>query len=228
MSLLGSQVYANPDTPIWVSANGDTITGDLVVTGSITCTGPGINVVDDGNGFSVLSGGSTVETRIQHIQGIGPRTLFESADPIYFNQPGQVNGNTNLQISAPLSQADLLTVGGDILVSGTVTTTVLAADGIQLPVGVANAPAGKSAILVGTDSLVVPTTAVGANSIVLVTRMGLGSAGPGNSSAQGTVIVPSANIVPGVSFEAFLVDPSTGIYVAASVANAEFSWVIIN
>jgi hypothetical protein len=228
MSLLGSQVYANPDTPIWVSANGDTITGDLVVTGSITCTGPGINVVDDGNGFSVLSGGSTVETRIQHIQGIGPRTLFQSADPIYFTQPGQVNGNTNLQVSAPLSQADLLTVGGDILVSGTVTTTVLAADGIQLPVGVADATAGKSAILVGTDSLVVPTTAVGANSIVLITRMGLGSAGPGNSAVQGNVVVPSANIVPGVSFEAFLVDPATGIYVAASVANAEFSWVIIN
>jgi hypothetical protein len=228
MSLLGSQVYANPDTPIWVSATGDTITGDLVVTGSITCTGPGINVVDDGNGFSVLSGGSTVETRIQHIQGIGPRTLFESADPIYFNQPGQVNGNTNLQISAPLSQADLLTVGGNILVSGTVTTTVLAADGIQLPVAVANAPAGKSAIVVGTDTVVVNTTAVGANSIVLITRQGAPTAGPGNGANQGTITVPSTAIVPGVSFEAYLVDPTTGVSVAASLVNAEFSWVIIN
>lgn len=227
MSLLGTPVYANPDTPIWVSATGDTITGNLVVSGSITAGPLGVIVPDEGNGLTILNG-STVETRIQHIQGVGPRTLIQSTDPIYFTQPGQVNGNTNLLVSTALSLADVLTVGGDISVSGTVSSGLVATDKIQLPQGVANAAAGKSAILVGTDNIVVPTTAITADSVVLITRMGLGSAGPGNSSAQGNVIVPSANIVPGVSFEAFLVDPSTGIYVAASVVNAEFSWVIIN
>ena len=36
MSLLGKQVYANPSTPVWLSATGGTISGNLVVDGTIT------------------------------------------------------------------------------------------------------------------------------------------------------------------------------------------------
>lgn len=123
MSLLGTQVYANDTTPVWLAANGGgggqhIITGDLEVTGSITCSGAGINAVDDSDGFTVEGGGGAVETRLQHIQGVGPRTLFQSTDPIYFTQPTQVNGNTYLQIAAPITNDDLLRVGGAVSVVG--------------------------------------------------------------------------------------------------------------
>lgn len=121
MSLLGTQVYANDSTPLWLAANGGgggshVITGDLEVTGSITCSGPGINVVDDGNGYTVIGGGGTIETRLQHIQGPGPRTLLQSTDPIYFTRPTEVNGSSFLTIGPVLSVTDELTIGGTMKV----------------------------------------------------------------------------------------------------------------
>lgn len=226
MSLLGSQVYANPDTPCWVSASGDTINGDLTVNGSISATGSitsgalGVIAPDDGNGFSVFSG-ATLKSRFQHITG-GTRTLIQSTDPFYFTQVGQANGNTSLTVSAFGSDADVLTVGGEI------NTNILSTNRLTLPVTGLQPIAGKSFIPVGQDNVTVPTFAILADSIVLITRMGAPTAGPGNGANQGTIVVPASQIVPGTSFEAHLVDPTTGVNVAASLVNAEFCWVIIN
>lgn len=223
MSLLGTQVYANEDTPLWVStAGGSTIDGDLTITGTMTAQNYAAN--DQGPGYQMVGAGPTVHSRFTHIQGVAPRTMIQTNDPLYFNQLGQVNGNTFLQVTpfSVGSPADQLRVGGTLTVTGTTSTARL-----TLPTTGAGPTAGKSAILVGQDNIVIPTTAVTANSIILITRQGLGGNGPGKSSAQLNVIVPSAQIVPGVSFNAFLVD-GDGIYTAAATVNAEFSWVIIN
>ena len=217
MSLLGSQVYANPDTPCWVSANGDTINGNLTVTGSISAgtsitAGPaGVIAPDVGNGFTVLNG-VTVETRLQHIQAPAPRTLMSSDDPIYFTKPGQINGNTSLTIAA-FGAPDVLNVEG-----------VIQANVLRLDAGVC----GTGSILVGQTNVVIPTTAVSAQSIILVSHSGAAAAGPGNGAAQGGLTVNPALIVPGVSFRVDLVDPTTGIAVAASLVNAEFNWLLVN
>jgi hypothetical protein len=118
MSLLGSQVYANPDTPLWVSTDGGVISGNLTVEGSIygdngvfTNEGGGLG------GFSVLSvPGGTEVSRIQHLPAPNARTIIQSSDPIFFNQIGTAQGNTLLVTSVynPATPADVLTVGGAI------------------------------------------------------------------------------------------------------------------
>ena len=112
MSLLGTQVFANPDTPIWLSANGGTIEGDLTVTGTVAAED--MEVADNGAGYQIVGAGPTVVTRLQHVPGISPRTILQTNDPLYFNQLGQVNGNTTLTTSAPLANADVFVVGGAI------------------------------------------------------------------------------------------------------------------
>lgn len=222
MSLLGAQVFANPDQSCWLSNNGGVITGNLTVEGTVfagnvsssgvVASGPqGVTVPDLGNGLSILSG-ATVETRLQHIQAPAPRTLMSSDDPIYFTKPGQINGNTSLTISA-FGAPDILNVEG-----------VVQANILRLDAGVC----GSGAILVGQTNVTIPTTAVGANSIILVSHRGAAAAGPGNGAAQGGLTVNPALIVPGVSFRVDLVDPATGIAVAASLVNAEFNWLLIN
>lgn len=122
MSLLGTQVFANEDTPLWLSNAGGVITGNLTVEGAIygdngvfTNEGGGLG------GFSVLSvPGGTEVSRIQHLQAPNARTIIQSTDPIFFNQIGTAQGNTSLTTSVynPGAPADVLSVGGTILQIG--------------------------------------------------------------------------------------------------------------
>lgn len=215
MSLLGTQVYANPDTPLWVSSSGDTINGNLTVTGSVS-TGTGVATIEGGGlgGFEVLTSGGAQTLRLQHITG---RSILQTNDPLYFNQIGTAQGNTYFQTSVFGANADLLNVGG-----------TLATQKLSVATGGAAPSCGSGAILVGQTNVVIPTTVVTANSIILVSHSGAAAAGPGNGAAQGGLTVNPALIVPGVSFRVDLVDPTTGIAVAASVVNSEFNYLIIN
>jgi hypothetical protein len=195
-----------------------TIDGDLAVTGMVAAEN--METSNGGPGYRVVGAGPSYVSAFAHIQGLTPATLIQSDDPIRFTRMGAEFGNTTLVQSAQGANTDVLQVSGTI--SPLKFTLPTEADALGA------ATAGKAAILEGSDDVVVYTTAVTANSIILVTRMGDPVMGPGNGSAQQSILVPSANIVPGVSFQAFLVDAETGINTAADRVNAEFSWIIIN
>lgn len=117
MSLLGTQVYANPATPLWVSATGDTINGDLAVTGEVTAgTGFITNESPTGVGFVVQNSALAQVTRLTHRTGPLAGTFLQTNDPLIFTQVGVGNGNTNLTLSAynPGAPNDALNVGGAI------------------------------------------------------------------------------------------------------------------
>lgn len=117
MSLLGTQVYANPATPLWVSASGDIINGDLAVTGEVTAgTGVITNESPTGAGFVVQNSALAQVTRLTHRTGPLAGTFLQTNDPLIFTQIGVGNGNTNLTLSAynPGAPNDALNVGGAI------------------------------------------------------------------------------------------------------------------
>lgn len=217
MSLLGAQVYANPDTPCWLSTQGGTVDGNVSAA-----------VFEASSGYIAPQGGGKLGLVFQDASGsqqfrlaclgpASPRNIIQTNAPLYFNQIGTANGNTSLTVSAFGANADLLNVGG-----------TLAAQRLSLTTGGAAPSCGSGAILVGQTNVVIPTTVVTANSIILVSHSGAAAAGPGNGAAQGGLTVNPALIVPGVSFRVDLVDPTTGIAVAASLVNAEFNYLIIN
>jgi hypothetical protein len=215
MSLLGTPVYANPDTPIWVSANGDTITGDLIVTGTVEAGA--VEVANGGAGYQIVGAGPSTVSVFQHLEGFSPATYIRSNDPIVFSQIGAPSGNTSLVQSVQGANADVLTVGG------TVSTIRL-----NLAAGAALSTVGTATILVGQTNIVVPTTSVTANSKIFVSHAGAAAAGPGAGAAQGGLTVNPALIVPGTSFRIDLVDPTTGIAVAASLVGVPVNWFFIN
>jgi hypothetical protein len=107
MSLLGTPVYANPSTPLWASASGGAITGNLNVTGQVTATGgfsgrPYVVTDLSGNTGMLLS---ATAPGISYIQ---------TQNNLRFGQIGQGTTNTSLTVSAPGANADVLTVGGQI------------------------------------------------------------------------------------------------------------------
>lgn len=208
MSLLGTQVYANPSTPCWVSASGDTINGNLTVNGNISATGSvtagplGVIAPDDGNGFSVTSG-ATVKTRLQHIAG-GARTLLSSSDPIYFTQPTVANGNSSLTISAYGAGTDSLVIGGRVTAN-------------QLNLNSAGGAAVIGTATLASGSAIVSTTASDVGAFIFLTRTDLNA-----STAVGELRITnkSANnfTVNSVS--------STGTLVTGDLSS--FQWMIIN
>lgn len=219
MSLLGSQVYANPDTPLWLSNSGGVITGNLTVEGAVYA-GTGLVTYAGGGlgGVEILDpADDSQKLRLAVTTGGSPRSIIQSANPIFFNQIGTANGNTSLTLSAFGANADLLSVGG------TVST-------LKLGMNAAGAAAtvGTATIAVGQTNIVVATTAVSASSKIFVSHAGAPSAGPGAGAGQGGLTVGTATIVPGTSFRIDLVDPATGISVAASLVDVPVNWFIIN
>lgn len=126
MSLLGTPVYANASTPIWLSAGGDTIQGNLTVNGTLDVSGnadfqsPQVSVA----GQLSLQGPNAKMSFQETGVGTGMTLLSDT---------GQVNGfietngtlylgrlvagntaNTTFTPSAPTTNGDVLTVGGRI------------------------------------------------------------------------------------------------------------------
>lgn len=134
MSLLGTQVYANPDTSCWVSANGGTITGTLVVdnldvTGSAQVAGI---IVDNGQVFPTqalleLGAGANIGMEMSSPGGIGGQ--INTNDNIYFGRKGTNGGSTFITPGAA-PNTDTMTVGGvltttGVIVSPSVTPTLV-------------------------------------------------------------------------------------------------------
>jgi hypothetical protein len=115
MSILGSQVYANDKTPLWLATAGGVITGSLTVEGEVYAE-QGFLTYDSG-GLTILDDtGVSQEARLVHVPAPTSRTCLQSGDPLFFTQVGTANGNSSLTISAfnPGAPADTLAVGGAI------------------------------------------------------------------------------------------------------------------
>jgi hypothetical protein len=121
MSLLGKQVYANPSTPVWLSATGGEISGSLIVDGgiqSLTNVSAPVFIVED------ASGNDTGLIR-QAGTGAGAGLLFQG-DVFKFGKTGTGNVNTSLTTSVFGANTDLLAVGGTITANiGPVPTQII-------------------------------------------------------------------------------------------------------
>jgi len=222
MSIVIRESHANNSQPLWLSAAGGTVDGDLIVTGNI-----------ESDKTVASSGGNTDTFAIMKWDNGQQVAVFGSLNeatppgpylPIWFQQFSIPNAETPMVITATQDVGiGTTTPSSKLEVVGAVT-----AEKLILPTTGPAPTAGVASIPSGSDNVVVNTTAVTADSIILTTRMGNASAGPGIGTGQQAIMVQSSQIVPGVSFEAFLVDPATGIKIQANTVSADFSWVIIN
>lgn len=147
MSLLGTQVYANPNTPCWVSAGGDTITGNLTVTGEVIANSGFVTYDAPAGGYEILNAaGTSQQTRLIHLPAPSSRTILQTNDPLYIGQIGTANANTSLTVSAynPGAPNDALNVGGAINAYGNNGFSVYTAAGVR-KVAILN-QAGQSGI----------------------------------------------------------------------------------
>ena len=196
MSLLGKQVYANPSTPVWLSATGGTITGNLVVDGgiqSLTNVSAPVFIVED------ASGNDTGLIR-QAGTGAGAGLLFQG-DVFKFGKTGTGNVNTSLTTSVFGANTDLLAVGGTITANiGPVPAQVITSTKTINPIAVS--PAAPSQF--GVDNTI--TSISGAEYDVQVTGTVFCVSGTVNAAdyivltftagGSGTI---SAVVLPGVT-----------------------------
>lgn len=115
MSLLGTQVYANPDTPLWVSATGGEISGDLTVDGNLTVNlatnlnGP-LNANSDVNvGATLFMAPPTGDEQAIAVDALGTILYIQGGNSIKFGKLGQTTTNTTLTLSAPGAGLDNFT-----------------------------------------------------------------------------------------------------------------------
>lgn len=224
MSLLGSQVYANPSTPIWVSAGSPAslvapvaISGNAVsinATGQINClslntSGAGGVVCREGagGGFQILDAtGAFLRSRVQHILAPAGATVIQSDDPVVFTRIGATQGNTSLTVSAFGANADLLTVGGTV-----------SALNLELEDTGAAAVIGTATLTNGTET--VNTTACDVTSYILLTRLGIGA-----STALGELRVSNQGAN---NFTVVSAQPATPASTETGDESA-FHWMIVN
>lgn len=163
MSLLIARDYANKGTPLWLSATGGTITGNLVVDGTITAASDIISETEvNAPALRVID--SNAATKMSLTNDFAGNSLIQSTDVIKFTQLGTSNGNTTLTQSVAGANADTLTVGGTInCLIGPVPTRVITSTKTVNPVAVS--PTAPSQF--GTDATV--TSISGAEYDVQVT-----------------------------------------------------------
>jgi hypothetical protein len=225
MSLLINESYANPATPLWVSATGGTIDGNVVINGNlqVVSSGPGTGAIECNelvanldiqcSEYKFVGPGGTTSSFITTANPNTPTEsmVLSSTQEIDFVK-GSGAANTRLVLSAPGSNLDNLIVGGNV-------TMQSMSAGSQM--------AGTGSIALGANNVVIPSTKVTANSLIFLSRVGPAVAGPGSGPAQGNLTYRLADIVPGVSFTVYLVD-ITGISINAATQAATFVWMIVN
>jgi hypothetical protein len=165
MSLLFTPVYANPNQPFWMPISGGTITGNLIVDGTITADG---GIRSDTN-ISTLSylvidpSGATTGSMTRAATGAGGGLNFQG-NLFKFGQLGTGNVNTTLTPSAFGANTDALVVGGSITCAiGPIPTQIITSTKTVTPIAVS--PAAPSQF--GTDNTV--TSVSGAEYDVQVT-----------------------------------------------------------
>ena len=101
MSLLGTQVYANPDTPCWLSSGGGAIAGNVSANQVFARKYNAVDVAGVTHGELTLNGTAT-------------GSVLTGDSNITFAKTGAITGNTTLTLSTAGANLDNLTVGGFI------------------------------------------------------------------------------------------------------------------
>lgn len=199
MSLLGTPVYANSATPLWLSTQGDVMTGDITFVSPSS-----VSWVD--------ASGNTVGRIVGAPSGPAPaNTLYiQNNDTIAFGQVGQSSTNTNLYVDAYGGQ-DMLEVNGQVKSSELGLKLTQSIGSYSIPIGQSNA-----SFTYTTPHLVTP--------YVFVQNVSAPSAGPALGGGQNSLTVYPQSPT---GFTVNLVDAS-GISVAAVDAPVDFTWIAID
>jgi len=150
MSLLGTPVYANPSTPLWLGVDGGVISGNLVVDGSLVVDG-GIQTTTNVSAPSFLvldPSGATTGAITRADAGAGAGLNFQGS-AFKFGRVGTGNANTILTTSVFGANTDLLSVGGTMnCLIGPTPTQVITSTKTVNPIAVS--PAAPSQFGVDT------------------------------------------------------------------------------
>lgn len=112
MSLLGSQVFANPDQPIWLSATNPVIEGSLTVEGTLTAEDT--IVAEKDITFQASDDPNTTVGRIIASNTATGRLYLQANTDIAFGKVGVGLVNTALTLGTGGNADDVLNVAGDI------------------------------------------------------------------------------------------------------------------
>lgn len=206
MSLLGAQVYANPDTPLWLSTSGNATSTGNILASRVAATkqfgGLGTVVVTDASNGTV--GGFNQVATVSPFSDL--YIVAQGGQKIQFGTVGGGGGNSFIQPSTTGSFADVLSVGG----------TVIARNLDLLDTGAA-AVIGTATLVSGT--VTVNTTACDVTSYVILSRTAVNA-----STAVGELRVSNQGAN---NFTVVSADPTT----PASTLTADvstFHWMIVN
>jgi len=115
MSLLGTPVYANPTTPLWVSAGGDTIDGNFTVNGSLIAKGS-VEIENGATGIVFQNAAGNATGLKVSTDAAGTNGAIETNGTLYLGRSGAgATANTSFVPSAPTTNGDVLSVGGRIV-----------------------------------------------------------------------------------------------------------------
>jgi hypothetical protein len=206
MSLLGSQVYANPDTPLWLAASGNATTTGNILASRVAATkqfgGLGTIVLTDASNNTV--GGFNQVATVAPFSDL--YIVSQSGQKIQFGTIGGGGGNSFITPSTTGANADLLSVGG----------TVSARNLDLLDTGAA-AVIGTATLTSGT--VTVNTTACDVTSYIMLSRTAVnastavGELRVSNQGANNFTVVSATPATPGTTLTT---DVST------------FHWMIVN
>lgn len=235
MSLLGTPVYANPSTPLWLSSSGGTIAGNLTVTGDADFTGTVVRIRAADKLYFTNAGGNT--TGLLEYTDNGTNGFIETNGTLYLGRTlAATNANTSFVPSAVTTNNDVLTVGGQILTAAGkgVSPLVSSTTSTSLPVGVATSLAPTPAIPItsgqtydiqisGYFSVPLGTTPAPLDKIEIIT-----SVGPGVAPAfYATSIV--SEYYPGWSEDVWVAGSFRPISIRARLpANANLANIVIS
>lgn len=213
MSLIGSQVFANPSTSCWLAAD-NAQAGDLTVNGSFVTKGPVSLDLGDGGNVVALNNTAGTVNYAQFFAGSanGGRLYVQGGGDIYFGRLGTGNSaNTTLTLSAGGAGTDVLGVGG------TVSTRAIASSTCS----------GTGTIPVGAAFVVVNCPVVQAGSKILLSKKGIAQSPAAAGPGQNNLSYEPAATIPGTSFKVWIVD-ILGVTIPAGVVDVTFDWLVIN
>lgn len=216
MSLLVNESYANPTTPLWASSTNPSFSGTITAGEFQTTRGGDVVVVDvSGNSALRLATGSTAPSP----------AYIQASTTINFGKIGQGTVNTTLTPSAPGANADLLSIGGAIVVrdvsgntSGRIACPTLSNVAIQASNAILFQQVGG---LTGNSSLQVKavgqqdiftTNVINADSLFITKTGSNASAGVGTlTNGTATITVPLSDITANIFLTRTAINASTAI-----------------
>lgn len=162
MSLLINESYASSSTPLWASASGGTISGNLTVTGNITTAPPGLSSVTSG-ALYIRKVNNAIALDLGY-DGSGNGVIVCGAgNSIKFGQVGS-SGNTTFTPSAEGAGLD------NFSVQGIVSASRVATNSLELLDAGANAIVGTSTLVTGSSPVIVTGACLGPQSKIFLTR----------------------------------------------------------